>query len=289
MVRSLETQTPEQIRSPEEIAQAFDYAQMAVGAMQRDPSFHASCADNGVNPQKDRHTVAYWDELRLYVGERTDKAREDGHDSLQMDTIDLLANTPNYLLEEVRLNQGESHSSEASHHGKEVTSHFNGLLRNFALAYPSASVNNVDANMLTMVNRNFHNRSLRTALASWVTPALRGARHELAFGQILEQADIPFRRAELEEDLKGVDYVVGHGADPLKIDVKASLTHIHIRNSEAEFRVRQDGQAVMHSLSKDAEFGDKFFIPLETAQDKAPYLLKQLEAVQNVRHQRRSA
>jgi hypothetical protein len=184
MAHSLEIQTPEQTRSTEEIAQAFDYAQMAVGAMQRDPSFHASCVENGVDPQKDRHSIAYWEEFRLYVGERTDKAREEGHDSLQMDAIELLANTPNYLLVQEQLNKHQHRPYDAVHHSKEVASYYNGLLRSFALNYPETSVEDLEVNLLTTVNKNFHSKHLRTVLANDVTPPIRGAQHELAFGQV---------------------------------------------------------------------------------------------------------
>jgi hypothetical protein len=289
MAHSLEIQTPEQTRSTEEIAQAFDYAQMAVGAMQRDPSFHASCVENGVDPQKDRHSIAYWEEFRLYVGERTDKAREEGHDSLQMDAIELLANTPNYLLVQEQLNKHQHRPYDAVHHSKEVASYYNGLIRSFALNYPETSVEDLEVNLLTTVNKNFHSKHLRTVLANDVTPPIRGAQHELAFGQILEHAGLPFRRAELTEDLKGVDYVVGQGIDPLMIDVKASLAEIRDHGSGREFYIHSDGKSILHSQAHDAEFGDRFFIPEQAAEEKAAYLTEQLEAVQQLRHLRHSA
>jgi hypothetical protein len=45
----------------------------------------------------------------------------------------------------------------------------------------------------------------------------------------------------------------------------------------------------LHSQAHDAEFGDRFFIPEQAAEEKAAYLTEQLEAVQQLRHLRHSA
>ena len=117
-----------------------------------------------------------------------------------------------------------------------------------------------------------------------VSRLLRGAQHELGFGQILEQCDVEFREADAGEDMGGTDYFVFRrgGNRELKLDVKASLTEIEKRHrtDNLPYAVRPDSSAIVHSGIEDREFADSFFIPNELAQQKAAKLEPLLELIE---------
>jgi hypothetical protein len=282
MAQSPETNTPEQHRSTEEINDALNYAQNAISRLTQDPSFHAACVEADVNPVTGGETADYWHTFRLYVGDRVDDARTKGQDNLRMDAIELTANLPAYLIEQRKLSTGNHHGYDEYRYSKQITSYYNGVIRNFAATYPDTSVAGLRSSLLTSVSQTVHDRGLRESAATSVREMIRGAQHELAFGQILGHTGLPYKEATLEEDLKGVDYTVGVNRHTLDVDVKASLTQINMRGSEGVFAVKDDGKIAIYSMTLDHEFHDRFFTDDETAAAKAPQLLTQLKQAQKV-------
>lgn len=287
MAQSHETQTPEQNRPAAEINEALAYAQTAITHLRHDRSFHAACAEAGINPNSSADPQ-YWETFYTYVAGRVDTAKEQGEDSLRMDAIELLAATPTSMIEmnKLRLDEAQGVSSTISRpdykFAKEVASHYNGLIRGFAENYPETSVRDLSTAVLTTISQTLHNSPARQSAAQMTRETIRGAQHELAFGQILRASGLPFREASREEDLMGVDYIVGDDLDSICVDVKASLEKIRTPGSANLFRVVRRGEVRMYSMTSDLELGDSFFIDEAAAMDKAPHLLDQLAEVRRV-------
>lgn len=282
MAHSPETNTPEQNDGTEAINDALAYAQNAISHLRQDPSFHATCVEAGVNPITDGETADYWHTFRLYVGDRVDNARRKGQDSLRMDALELTANLPAYLIEQRKLSAGNHHGYDEYHYSKQITSYYNGVVRNFAATYPETSASGMRSSLLTSVSQMVHDRGLRESAATSVKEMIRGAQHELAFGQILRHTGLPYQEATLEQDLKGIDYTVGVNRHTLDVDVKASLTQMNARGAEGLFVVKNEGKIAMYSMTLDSEFHDRFFTDEEAAANKAPQLLTQLKQAQRV-------
>lgn len=283
MAQSHETQTPEQNYSTEQINDALEFAQRAVDGLRHDMSFHQACLERGIDPVHDNSSADYWNTFRFYVGERTDQERANGRDKLTMDAAELISATPAYLLEQSRLNNGHHQNPDERHYAKEVVSYYNGMIRDFALNYPEASVTGVRRNLQDVLSHTIHNHRVKEAATADVAATLRGAQHELAFGQVLSYTGLPYRGASLPEDLKGIDYVLGDESEPTYIDVKASLSEIEHRGSEGLFAVKPDGKVVMYSMALDVEFNDRFFIAPESAEVKAQQFMSEYGRMQQLK------
>lgn len=280
MTHSHETQTPEQNYTTEEITGALANAQEVVARLQLDSSFHAACAEATIHPLRDRQTPEYWHAFRMYVGGRVDAAKEAGKDTLQMDAIELLAAAPSYLLEQQKLTKGSFEDIQERRYAKEIVSWYNGMIRGFAQNYPETSASSLTTKLLTTVSETVHTPNDRNAAGQCLKNTIRGAQHELAFGQVLGHTGIPCRSTTVEEDLKGLDYVVGEGKHAIGVDVKASLSEVESRGSERLFAVKPNGNVVMYSMVLDAELHDRFFVDDQLAKEKSTQLIPQLIAAQ---------
>ncbi len=280
MTHSPETQTPE-FYTTEDINNALGNAERTLPRLQQDPSFHLSCVNQGIDPLKDTASLPYWYAMSAYVNERTTTAQENGADPLTMDALRLIAAAPATLLEAHKLSTRSFHDFHDRRHAREITSAFNGQLREFGYRYPETSVKGMTTALLGTTAQVLPSREQRAAATYQMKAHIRGMQHELGFGQILMQANIPCRETSLSEDLKGLDYVltIGTGAKQraIGVDVKASLSEIESHGSNQAFAKTADNHLVIYSMIHDSEFADRFFISEQLAQEKAPALIVQLQ------------
>lgn len=256
--------------STAEIAEAFAGAQNSLYKLSADPKFHDACKEKGLDPYDDMDKPAYWEAVANFTTERVGKLREQHGDTLKLRALELAAATPNFLFHQGALNSNAARDPSERYHSRQTVSSFHNLVRNFATDYPETSVSGMTKGLLNITNVAIEDRGVRQSAAQSLQRAVRGAQHEVAFGQILEKTGRPARPAELDEDLAGIDYVVDNGTSKmLYVDVKASLSEVEARGSSSAFAIKPDGRVVMYSLVKDRELGDRFFLSEESADLKA--------------------
>ncbi len=263
--------SPEEFTTPEvsaaEIAQTLSEARKTVYRLTADPGFHKACLERGVDPY-DTEKSEYWDVVADHGHAAVERGLENGADSLRLRAFDLLATTPATLLTQIRI---DGSHIEPNRQDIARVSQFNGRLRTFAASFPSANTTDVTRAMLGMASNAIEARELRQTMPDMVRRVMRGAQHELAFGQILARTGRDFRPATHEDDLQGTDYIVkGNGGQDLRIDVKASLFKFTPGDAPMAYQERTNGVIMMFSMTKDEEFRDKFFLPHAVAASKAP-------------------
>lgn len=134
--------------------------------------------------------------------------------------------------------------------------------------------------MLSVADHTFGDHISRRRAAEEAKATVRGAQHEVGYGQILEHTNLPFREARLEEDRQGIDYVIAEDTPQAAyVDVKASMNSIRRYGRPTGGKaVRTDyGTITLHSPIKDPEFNDGFFISDRAAAAKAHELVRLLD------------
>ncbi|HET7320059.1 MAG TPA: hypothetical protein VFI84_00560 [Candidatus Saccharimonadales bacterium] len=272
-VEAPKIQIPEQRpKADAELADAFTSAQHAVYKLTAGPHFRDLCHKRGVDPDNDMGEMPYWDTVEEFSSAFVEKNRSLSGNSLRLSTFELLAATPAYIFHETALTNGSLKTANAVRQSKEMASYYNSLLRVFATEFPDSSVATSEGALLGMTNMALESKEARQHAAWLIHSSIRGAQHELAFGQILAHTGRDFSPTSLDEDLNGADYTVdGSRTGILQIDVKASLDKIEQKGeTKLPYTVSSDGKITMYSMVKDSEFHDKFFIPEAVAAQKAP-------------------
>lgn len=174
----------------------------------------------------------------------------------------------------------------------ETASYYNTLIRKAAREWPDLTPKSLTRHLVNVANKSLKDDRLKLAAESYFKEPIKGAKHELAFGQLLAHTGRQFRGANTAEDLNGIDYVIkdSRGREQ-HVDVKASLAKVHeIRtqrriggaaitgrlghDNEANqaFTRANDGHLVMWSTLMDQDFGDSFRISEELAAKRADHL-----------------
>jgi hypothetical protein len=267
-------QTPEQTPGQHEIIAAFGDAQQAIYKMTIDAQFQLRCATNNVDPYEDMDKPAYWDTVAEHAEAMVARTRERQVDSVRLSAFQLLACTPSYVFQQDAIDNEAHRNSVERHQGKRVMSYYNNLIRNFGANYPETNTTDLSVALLNMTNRAIESPTLQRNAVNQIRQTIRGAQHELGFGQILEYTSRDYRTTAVDEDLKGIDYIIGgNDAPELRVDVKASLSEIeHLSGRGMAYAVKRDGKIVMYSLIKDKEFHGTFQIGEASAQEKASTL-----------------
>ena len=253
---------------------AFDKATEYVTGLASDPEFQSYLADQHIDD--DRSSLGYWTAVAEYQ-QATLGPEADQFDSF-VQTI--VAATPDAILRNTTLNEHRLNYREAHAH-KEILSYYNSLIRNFVDTFPDTKASELVANLnsaaLSTIAKS--SRHLQHTSAELTKAIVRGAQHEAAFGSMLESLGFPYRAATLEEDLKGMDYVVElPGLDkPIGIDVKASLSEIEAKNHHSDsagpFAFGRDGNLVIWSMVTDAELNDGFIAPADIVTERSPIVM----------------
>ena len=168
-------------------------------------------------------------------------------------------------------------------HFRATMSHFNGQVRHIAEVYPHISVQQLHGHLGAVIGIAVENQSVAKAAPDFLRDIIRGAQHEIAFGQILTAAGMEATPSTVAQDLKARDWLVrdedGH---QFEVDVKASLnTLFHSGAGRNPYLIHPDGKIMMHSSVDDKDFGDRFFISDTLAASKAGYVKSLFEEIKN--------
>ncbi|MGH7240912.1 MAG: hypothetical protein ACREGB_01290 [Candidatus Saccharimonadales bacterium] len=269
----------------EQVQQAFTTAEAWRTETMLDPEFRAMAQEWGIKPG-DTNDPNYWRAFATYGYNYAASVRTEQGPSLEMDAFEVLSTAPAYAFEQYGLHHSGFNSYEERESARQTTSYFNGLIRAFGENYPDARAADVLMSLAKVVNGSISNPTIRQEASNQLKATVRGAQHELGFGQILKAAGVRFMPATLEQDLSGIDYVVDDGRGrALFVDVKASLSEVEARGSAGVFAVKREKNShriVMFSMLRDEEFGGTFSISAQTATEKAPVLLAQLQKAAKV-------
>lgn len=254
-----------------DIAAAFVDAQKIFYKFTQDPHFHARCGSEGIDPYEDVGTADYWLIVAEYGNEAINSARTRNGESVKLSALELLTATPAYVYEQDALDNNRHRNTVERKQAKEQVSYYNSLIRDFAGNYPDTNVTDLVKFLTNMTDISIENAAMRNAASRQITATVRGAQHEVGFGQILVSTGRSFRETTLKEDLEGIDYVVqGIHTPELKVDVKASSNQIiTLGGTPNGYARKHNGKIVIFSQIEDYEFNNRFTISNSAAEQKA--------------------
>ena len=253
---------------------SFDKANTYVKGLATNPEFQTYLANQQI--EDDRSSLAYWSAIAEFQQANQNPEAE----PLDAFIETIVAATPDAILRNTILNEQRLNYREAHAH-KEVLSYYNSLIRNFVENFPDTKASELVANLNTTALNTIatHSRHLQRTSDELTRAIVRGAQHEAAFGDMLASLGLPYREATLEEDLKGMDYVVElPGLEkPIGIDVKASLSEIEAKNHHSDasgpFAFGRDGNLVIWSMVTDSELNDGFSAPQEIVTERSSLVM----------------
>ena len=263
---------PEQIGAePQAINESLQSANRTLNKISTDPHFHAYCHEHRIDPFDGMGTPAYWAAVNEFTARRVKDLRHKHGDSLQLQALELVAATPDFLYRQDNLTRSSvDRTSRAGTQARTAASRYGDIISGFVAANPQARSNDMILALLNTANATIEHRDLRAASADYLKASVRGVQHENAFGQILAHTGRTYRRGTVTEDLRGSDYVIdGTVGSVLRVDVKASLNRLEQAGSQGAIHRRSDGVFTMYSMTANKEFGDRFFISDEAAMQKA--------------------
>lgn len=215
----------------------------------------------------------YWALVANYAHDKT----FDAHDQKERGSIaELIAATPDFIYTQASLERGRQGfaKSEVYNDARSRASYYNNLLRQVASRYPDAKASQLRAALENTANISIEDRNIKNFSVNTINSTIRGAQHEIAFGQLLARTGRDFREAEPEEDLRGVDYVAaGRRGRKLYLDVKASLHEVGKKGSEVAYAIDPvDGNITIYSLLTKEDLGDSFYVSEAIADRKGEAL-----------------
>lgn len=256
-----------------EIDTTLQGARKEIYYMLGDNEFQQSCVDEKIDPF-DSTSPEYWRVFYLHSQRHLAKAWESGErSSLELQSLELMTATPSFLFTQERLNDRGNYNYAGGDTDrkldKEFVSYFNGLIRQFGADFPETGAKSFENKLQSIIHIVATSPSQERSMSEKVHGLVRGAQHELAFGQILQAAGRKFEPAPVHLDTAGTDYLVQGAAGTLHVDVKASLHDISKLGSDTAYAKKHDGKIVMFSAIRDIELGDSFKIPTKIAEQKA--------------------
>jgi hypothetical protein len=270
----------EQIQtSPEEIDALLHEARDAFYDLPFDEDFNALCVERGLDPE-DTSRPAYWEAAADFAAQSSAKAREAGEDERGIALRELFAATPDFIYKrKIASGDFRNYPPEVYRSAKESVSYYNGLIR-----YVAEECHDMRASVLTkglvgIANISVEHEGLKQSSPDAIRDVVRGAQHEMVFGQLLEHTDRDFRTATVEEDLEGTDYVVlSPDGTEQRIDVKASQgTIVHRGGTSRPYVNGEYGNIIFFSLVEDRELHDRFYVTDKLAEQKAQVLQYHLD------------
>ncbi len=248
---------------------AFDAAIDDIKSLRFSPDFQAYCAEQNI--KESPRSLEYW----AAVAEFQQTTIDTESDPMLAHIQTIVAATPDAILRNTMLDEQQFEYKEAHEH-KKVLSHYNALIRDFADSYPDTSVSGMIANLnnTALATVAESSRHMQRSSQKLTRAIVRGAQHEAAFGALLQHTGFPYRPATIEEDLRGMDYVVEipELKDPIGIDVKASLSKIEAKNHDTDdnelFAFSPENNLILWSMVTDAELADRFTVPPELIEER---------------------
>lgn len=279
MLQEALPQNTNEIAAPaESLLDNLKTAQQAFYGLPFETGFNELCIEEGLTLD-DVNKPEYWHAVAEFASQASAEKLEQGGDKKQIVLNELLAATPSFIYDNAKLNHLRGSArvpNEEFHAVKRNVSYFNGLIRYAAEQWPEMRASELSQSLLNIANISIEDPVIKRSASRYINDGIRGAQHETAFGQLLEATGRTFQEADIDEDLRGIDYVIdrpdGHGVD--YVDVKASLSEIEhhaIKNhsgAAGPYARARDGHLVMYSLITDKELNDHFFVSDKLAKQR---------------------
>jgi hypothetical protein len=289
MSEMLQDRPLEAISNPEaaevNLQEAFHVAERSIADIVVQDKFVQLCEKWRINPT-DPSKAEFWRVVAKCGADQARETRESGEGSLQNDVNEVVAAAPNYVYIQGNLNMNKAHGHVERQALKQRASHFNSLLRDFAEAHPDTNVREFYGGVAHMARLCVSDERYRDQGVDGIWTSIRGARHEAAFGKILEVMGERVRPSTIDEDLEGVDYVVSnHNGSELRIDVKTSRYDIAASGKDTDFSIdnfrHKQSIKVLSPLS-NAELGETMLPDDQLLQEKTAVLGKLMHRIREV-------
>jgi hypothetical protein len=300
-------------KNPEHVAvfKAFDLAARAVTGLRSEIGFIALCDSRRIDTEKPESR-----EYRLALAEygiqtADGRLKAGGCPPLTLAAIKLAVKAPGFVTENREKEQLDSKKLNSSASTRYLCE-FNSLIRDFADQFPDTPPSIITGSLIGIVSSlsaftpasaTEATKQAKKEFDRYSTERLRtavnGAKHEYAYGQILDKLPYQSRPATIKEDMEGADYVVSYRNPDreLPLDVKASSyaikeakmefikgkdpTKIDIRALEEPYFIKLNGKVMVTAELSESELGDNFLITDELAAAKAVDLDLMLSQIAN--------
>jgi len=252
-----------------------------------EPEFEGLLQKRNLSPE-DTDKPRYWAAVADFARRASSDMRDNGVAEKDIVLKELYASTPDYVYAQRFLDHHRGHHGgderlrDAIHSHKRVVSYYNGLIRGAAEEWPDMTPTALTRDLEKVANASLEHPVVKHNAPAMLRSTVRGAQHEIAFGQIADATGYRVRGANTTEDLKGIDYVItnGHGQE-VYVDVKASGHELGKRGAEGmAYAHTERGKLLAHPLS-DEEIGDSFYITDDMAHNKAAQLTAVLDTPQH--------
>lgn len=276
-----------------EILGSFASARNVFYKMTVDPGFMSELAANKLR-LSDSDKPGYWRTLQAYATDRTQKMRaRTPAATLAIDCLNLSVATPDYIFSQCSLGANNTSGGASTHDNVVAASKFGGALRSFAASHPQVTAMTLQQSCLNIANISLPPKQRQAAIHVLRT-AIRGARHEVGFGQMLGHTNwqiVPQdAEAATQNDLKGIDFILRHNqtGQIMRVDLKASLSEIEARGGHSgPYYHRSADHIIMYSMIQDSfnsrgshsDFAfDTFYISEEIARSRAGVIEQLLDS-----------
>lgn len=283
----------------DDIGKSFEKAEGTLIRIIDSPEFEEYCNSfgdqHGIEVPNDTTDPIYWAVVKAYTQSRRQQLEASGKVSEQfLDGLALLSSTPGAIFAQKQLDVmragGKSfrfsnlspQEQEVFLASKIVVSEYNTLIRELAQMNPDVYVDDLVATTEQMMDLAFP-LDEHKAIGDSIDAVMRGAQHEVAFGQVLQQLKelygFDFRPSTVQEDIgegdgnkhrKFFDYIViTPDGEEILIDVKASTEAVKQLGFRGIIGKRQDGTYITFSGIPEKALGGRFFLEQSEAQNVA--------------------
>lgn len=255
---------------------------------------------NKIDDIRDIRTSEYWMLYRDYVKDRIDYLRSEAEkkntplNEKKTDFLEVLANSPLFITSQEKLNTirpkikesgfralSDQEKKEYEASLRNVTQ-FNNMLRNFGHKY-NPKIDQLKECLAEMFVY-FVPENEQPVCNDYLLAALRGARHELGFQQLLTLAGIEYVPGTNDDDIKGIDLRIREPGFPeLRVDIKASKRGVEEYGHGNGFvSIRPDGKLALLSPFDDKDFeDDRFYVSPEILEKKSHRVREILAMLRN--------
>ena len=257
------------VTSPESVSQAemdryFHSASEAIVEQMYEPEFHDLLDRAGIDIETTDPAI-YWEKMALYTHQKVTSSELA---PAQKETLALVGYLPNFIYNKALLSRHEQLGARSTlstseiRNAKRTACAYNNLLKDFVKKHPQ-SPDHLEASLLesTLQTAGSESRDFSTYAETAIATTIKGIKHEIGFGAILDSLEIPHRDATIDEDLKGQDIVIIFNGQEIGVDIKASLNKVAEINPDTPdlpYAIKNNGDLVMFSMLQDADFGNGF-------------------------------
>ncbi len=147
----------------------------------------------------------------------------------------------------------------------------NGLIRDFSASSHDTKFEDLLHGMYDAANMVIEDEALMRIAPDIIRAELRGARHEIAVGQLLEASGREFTPANAEQDMDKGDYLIDTNGRVTYLDAKASTMKIAKPGATpVAHLVRDANHIAIFSLCNDSDFNGRMMLPPRIVKEKAP-------------------